>query len=451
MLTCERAAAVLRGLHQNALVCETEEIEELLGHALAIEADPEDLAMLSWLQPVVREFTRREVGDPLAIPGLEEWLGKINKDLASDWYRMTTGAAERARREQDKVVIRRALGLLRDPALVQALRKVVADAQQILPGAPWVTCSQLGVEQYALTVKGHRLLRSLTVRLERYAKTSLKSFLHSFEKTATKMRAFGTEISTLAHNVGFVKKNREQVIIGLAKSGVPAGNALGAYHAALGQLKAPDVAVTCARNAATFGSPALAAHRLQLAQTALRQAGYPNTPIAMGAAKSLLAFNPPAAGIPRFGELMKRLEQAFGRSEMLFKFAARLMPAGGEPAEAMQRVAAATQLLNQTPSRVVRVSDYRACAVALGAMAKTLESMPTLVKRFRDIEQHLSQTGISAAADVEADALECVGCPGTPAEVVDTMSVLIEQLSEGRQPVRGDVAVAAAFAKRFAY
>jgi hypothetical protein len=217
------------------------------------------------------------------------------------------------------------------------------------------------------------------------------------------------------------------------------------------ELLSLGLAIEADPDDATFGSPAHAADRLRMAQTALRNAGYPNTPIAMGAAKSLLGFNPPAAGIPRFNDFMQRLQQTFGQSEVLFKFAARLMPAGGQPAEVMKRVTAAALLLSQMPSSISRVSDYCGCAVALGAMAKTLESMPELVKRFREVEQHLVQGNISAAANVEADALECIGCPGSPAEVVDTMSVLIEQLAQGRQPVRGDVAIAAAFAKRFAY
>ncbi len=451
MMTSERAATVLRGLHQNALVCEAEEIDELLALGLAIEADPEDLAMLGWLQPVVRELTRLDVGDPNAVPALQELLVRTNNDLSSDWYRMTTSAASRARREADKVAIQRALGLLRDPPLVQALRKLVLDMQQMAPHAPWVSYPQLGVEQYAITVKGHRVLRSLMVRLERFAKVPFKSFLHSFDKVATKMRAFGTEVMTLSNNIGYVRKNREHVVIGLVKTGVPAGHALGAYHSAMSHTQAPDTAVTCARHAATFGGPGHAAMRLRMAQLALRQAGYPDTPIAMGAAKSLLPFNPPQAGIPRFTELMRRLEQAFGRSEMLFKHTARLMPASGEPAEIVHRVVSAAKLLEQFPSHVRRASDYRIAATALGAMARSVDGLPELVRRFRELEHRLVSADISKPDVVEADALECIGCAGTPAEVVDTVLVLIDQLTEGHRPERGHVAIAAAFAKRFAY
>ena len=47
------------------------------------------------------------------------------------------------------------------------------------------------------------------------------------------MRAFSTEVATLSQNIGYVKKNREQVVIGLVKTGAPAKQALGVYQAAL--------------------------------------------------------------------------------------------------------------------------------------------------------------------------------------------------------------------------
>lgn len=451
MLTCERAGAVLSGLEKNALACEAEEIEELLALGLAVECDPEDLAVLGWLQPVVREMTRHNVGDPQVIGLLEEQLAKTNKDLTSDWYRMTTGRATIEQREQDKVQIQRALGLLRDPHLVEQLRKILEAQQQLGPNTPWVACAALGVEHYAITMKGRRLLRALGVRIARFQGVGFKSFVHSYDKTANKMRAFGSEIATLSNNIGFVKKNREQVVIGLAKTGVPASHALGAYHAALHQVQAPDVAVTCARNVKAFGSPQHAAQRLHLAKKALLGAGYPNIPIAMGAAKSLLAFSPPESGVPRFRELMQRLEQVFGRTEQNYKYTTRLMPGSGSPAELVKRVTVALHLLRQTPSRVSGQRDFGPSATALASMVKTDDALPDLVRRFRELETLLVQGGISLPSHVEGDALECVACPGTPAEVVDTVSGLIEQIAPNRQPQRGDVAIAASFAKRFAY
>lgn len=452
MLTSERVAAVLGGLEQNALACEAEEMDEILALGLAVEADPDDMAILRWLQPVVREFTRVDLGSPGVVAALEEWLAKTNKDLSSDWYRMTTGRAERERREGDKVSLQRALGLVRDAPLMQSLGKIAADSQRVAPGAGWVTCPPLGVELYAITTRGRSVLRSLAVRLERFAQAPIKSFLHAFDKTQAKMRTFGGQVTTLAQNIGYVKKNREQVIIGLVKTGAPVGHALGAYHTAMRATDAPEVAVTCARNAATFGSPAHAAQRLELAKLALRQAGYPDTPIAMGVAKALLPYNPPAAGIPRFTELMRHLAQSFGHVEFVYKLAARVMPAAGEPPEVARRVFVALDLLQRIPGPASNtVTAQQMAAAALGAMARSQEALPELVKRLREIERRLVANQIAGTEHALADALECVACPGTPSEVVDTMVVLLDQLAQGRTPERGDVAIAAAFAKRFAY
>ena len=84
-------------------------------------------------------------------------------------------------------------------------------------------------------------------------------------------------------------------------------------------------------------------------------------------------------------------------------------------------------------------------------MVKTQDAIPPIVARFRQIEAELVRAGISVMHNVEADALECVRCPGTPQEVVATVSAILTQLAAGRQSERADVAIAVAFAKRFAY
>ena len=84
-------------------------------------------------------------------------------------------------------------------------------------------------------------------------------------------------------------------------------------------------------------------------------------------------------------------------------------------------------------------------------MVKTQDQIPEIVGRFRHIEAELVRAGISAIHNVEAHALECIACPGTPQEVVATVSALLTQLASGRQPEPSDVAIAVAFAKRFSY
>ena len=156
-MNCQRAAIVLRGLEKNELVVTSEEIEELLKLGIAVEADPEDLATLTWLRPVVREHARTEIGDPNAIPTLSRVLRQTEEELKKDWYRMKASKEEIAQREASRVAMRRALVFLGSPHIIAPLMKVLADAPLVAPDVRYVCCPQLGIEHYALTHKGWRI------------------------------------------------------------------------------------------------------------------------------------------------------------------------------------------------------------------------------------------------------------------------------------------------------
>ncbi|MFO0741493.1 MAG: hypothetical protein U0270_36690 [Labilithrix sp.] len=457
MMNCERAAVVLRGLEKNELVVTSEEIEELLKLGIVVEAMPDDLATLAWLRPIVREHANTDVGDPNAVPTLSRVLRATEEELKKDWYRIKTSKEELARREASRVAMRRALVYLSDPRLVTPLVKLVVDAQQVAPETRYVCCPQLGVEHYAMTHKGWRIRRSLRVRMERFGSMPLAKFVHSFDKSEAKMRAFSEEVRTLSTGLGYVRKNREQVVIGLVKSGAPTAAALDAYRMGINSALTPDVAVTCTRNASRFGSPQAAAARLRDAEAALLGAGFPATPIVLGTAKSLLAFDPVTKGLQRYVELMNGLTRLFvgvGRGappEIYFKYAARLMSATGMPAQIIERVAAATDLLRRSNVLDVSCRDPQAIAIAIAAMVPKTEALGELVNRFAAVKHELLRAGVTVPHHADNDALECVACPGSPHEVVDTVGTLMRQLAAGRQPERGDVAIAASFAKRFAY
>lgn len=452
-MNCNRAAVVLRGLEKGELDVTFDEIEELLQLGLAVEADPDDLLTLQWLAPVVREFAGgMSPADPYAAQALSQTLRETEEELKKDWYRMKTSKEVLAQREEHRVRMRRALATLGDRVQMSALAKLANDARSLAPGARYHACQPLGDEGYALTHKGWRVRRALKIRLERFGDTPLKTFVATLTKIETKMQTFAGDVATLDRGIGWVKKNREQIVIGLAKVGGPASHALGQYQAARSNAHMPDVAVTCARNAGTYGNSLNAADMLRRAEHALRQAGFPNTPIVVGAAKSLLAWNPPSAGVPRFVEILRHLEPLFGRSDMNFKFTARLMPAQGQAPELARRVSHAGTLLAGAPRQFQTFgNDPRATAVALASMVKDDAALAALVTRFRQIEHELVRSGVSTPHNTEAHALECVACPGTPYEVVDTVGLLVEQIATGRRPQPGDVAVAVAFAKRFAY
>lgn len=455
-MNCERAAIVLRGLEKNQLEVTSEEVEELLKLEIVVEAMPDDLATLTWLRPIVQEFAHTEVGDPTAVQTISRVLRETEEELKKDWYRLKTSKEEIARREASRVNMRRALVFLSDPRLLTPLMKLVVNARNVAPDTQYVACPQLGSEFYGLTHKGWRIRRGLRVRMERLAAIPFAKFVMSFDKNEAKMRAFSDEVRALSTGIGYVRKNREQVVIGLMKSGAPAQAALDAYRGGVTNGRSPDVAVTCTRNASRFGSPAAAAARLREAEGALLGAGFPGTPLVLGTAKSLLAFDPVSRGLSRYLELMNGLRGLYGFArinppEVFFKYTARLMAATGLPAQIIPRVAMARDLLQRANALDASCRDPQAMAVAIAAMVPKPEALADLVQRFAAVKHELLRAGVSVPHHVDNDALECVACPGNPHEVVDTVGTLMRQLAAGRQPERGDVAIAATFAKRFAY
>ena len=134
-LTCDRALAIIDALGTGRLQVTAEEIEELLARALAVEAEPEDIALVGWLETTVRELLEQSSAAPGALMGLEELLRKADHDLRSDWYRMTTGRTELDRREAERVTVRRALGLMRDPAVQATLARIAQQSAIIAPAS----------------------------------------------------------------------------------------------------------------------------------------------------------------------------------------------------------------------------------------------------------------------------------------------------------------------------
>ncbi len=459
-MNCQRASIVLRALATDRLVVTSEEIEELLGLGLAVEADPEDLASLHWLCAVTREHAGVDVDDPNAPAALARVLQQTEEELKSDWYRIKTSKEELARRETARIAMRRALAFLSDRIALEPLLKAAADARTLAPGIGWVACPALGIEHYALTVKGERVERTLRSRLQRFAETPFSKFVLTAVKHDTKMRDFAEEIRTLQSTIGFVKKNPEQVVIGLAKTGLPASQVIGSYRESMKRGVPPAAAVTCARNAAQFGNVHNAAKRLGDAEAALLGAGYPGDPVVMGAAKSLLGFEPLSKGVARFQAIMKEIERTFGREavlstfghsrDILFKMTARLMTASGLPKEVVARVVLTLDLMARTPG-LLSLRGKHQIAVGLAAMARDPKAVPELVTRYQAVLRSLVAAGLSTSEDAPTDALECVACPGTPQEVAETVAALAQEIAPGRPPRRDEVAIAVAFAKRFAF
>jgi hypothetical protein len=294
-----------------------------------------------------------------------------------------------------------------------------------------------------------------SLRADRFADQPLSAFMKQFDKTEAKMDAFSGDIALLNANVGHVKKNPHQIVIGLAKSGMAPAEAIGTYRASMKANGAPDVAVTLTRDAAQ-GGPQAAAKKLAAAEAALRKAGFPNSPEIAGAAKTLLAFEPVDTGVHRFVAIVNAVLGAGytqGRLDIAIKCTARLMSAHGTPAEVVNRVLWAIDSLRKRPTRVTQI-DEPMLATALASMVREAKDVDPLVERFRALEAELVRARVSLPTTACSHALECVACTGTPVEVVDTVASLAIQVAtkSGRQtPNNADVAVAVSFAKRFAY
>lgn len=447
-LTCDRALAILTELRNGLLNVTAEEIEELLAADLAVEADPEDLALVQWIEATCQNLVRHPCTAPAAVSDLQDILRQADKDLSSDWYRMTTGRAELTRREQERVTVRRALGYLGDPSIVALIARISQQGRVVAKGARYVPCAALGIEVYAITRKAGAVARALQPRLARFAGTPLKAFLASWAKVDAKMQAFAAEIHAIDGGIGYVKKNRHQVVIGLTKAGLPSAQAVGMYTSAHGSVGNPSDAVTLTRNAQQFGGPQKAAKRLKAAESALRKAGFPMTPIVVGTAKSLLMFEPIDKGMHRYVALKRALDKQLGTTEQNFKFTARLMPAAGEPNDVVQRVAVAADALqrNRGPQR----GDVSAAAVALASMVRNPAQIAEAVARLRDLSQRLVSAGLANGEEATDLALECLACPGSPEEVVATVRSLAFHVSRGGERNPGHTAIAVAFAKRFA-
>jgi hypothetical protein len=448
MMTGSRAALVLRGLEKNQLTAEAHEIDELLKRGMAVEAFPEQLRDLGRLCALRDEFFEYLAQHPFSREAMVQALADVERKLKDEWYRLRTAKARLQEHERHRVELRWALGLLSDPAEQAALRRIMEDARLLEQGTNYVACASLGSEVYAITQLGMRVRAELKLRLARFGEAPFASFLKAFEKTDAKMTSLGDEIAKLSYHVGHVRKNKDQVVIGLVKSGLPANQALAAYHESMQHTFAPDVAVTCTRSAVAFGGTAIAAQMLQRATQALYSEGFPHTPIVSGAAKSLLAWNPPESAAPRFVELFRGVNQLDPRrGDARYKLTARLMPAFGWPREVIARVVRAGHLLAASPPAT---GDALKVGVALASMVKSDDQLPALVERYLAIARELVRSGLSHPSAVEDHALECVACAGTPDEVVASVRALCRKLA-GQRGLGDPMAVAVAFAKRFAY
>ncbi len=457
-MKCGRAHQILLALSRGVVEGDARELGELEKHGLVLGLDGPSLEALGRYQTLIDRHPDSFAGAPQQIEALGALIAELDRRLRSEWHRRWAKPEELAREEDDRVWAKRLRGLLLTPRAAALLGET--SRHRAGAASPAAGRHDLGATTYALTNDGLAALAALGPRLPRYGPYEVGAFLKPFRKATSKMGAFAAQAGQLRQGVGDVPKGREQVLATLLKAGLSPAQVAAGYRRAFEGARGltphdpkgktiPHVAALLLRNAAEgrHHDVARSARALARARTAMLQAGHPGSPVALGAAKALLAYDPPEAGLPRFNELVRWLGQ-FAPGERAYKLVVRLMPARGEPAELVGRAArlAAQPRLAQG-GRSTPVHDV---AVALVAMTPDDREADELVGRYADVAAAFAARGVQGARASEL-ALACLGCPGAPAEIVALVFELAHALGPGPGPGDEALALAASFARRFAY
>ncbi len=461
MLTCDRAFTLLLSLEKGDLgqagvppATLAAELAELEKTGLVVSANPGALQFhrtIEWVCSEV-EVGRRPGDEASTISELHQHLSKLEAELKSEAHRSFTSAGVLEKEHEKCVRLRGALSLLCSHWLPPELARASALVAALPPRGSPISVQGLP-DVYSITRRGADALRRLNVR---FTGKPLFEFLKGFNKSQQAMEAFVRDVRVIQQGIGPVPKMKEQVIIGLLKSGKPAPQAVGAFQVALGQLgyqsqdpkgkMRPHRAVAAVRNE-NLGSPRSLEQRLSDMGRALVQAGLRPDPSLEGAAKSLLPF-PPQEGLSRFVEIFRRLQPHVRTLPDIYRMTARLMSAPGTPDEIARRVQAASSYLGAAggPSW----GGVTMNAAALACTVSTLQDVNPLCDKYLGIVRGLTEQRLCSGQDAAVVALDALSARGTPQEIV----VLIQKLAmniSGDRPGLDDIKIAAAFAKRFAF
>jgi hypothetical protein len=458
-----RAHQLLLSLGNGALLGDTKELDELEKLGLLLHLDAHALEALGRYDAIrARHPKLFDDATPLSASALGALASQLDLRLRSDWHRSLASAATIAHEEEERIWAKRLRGMLLSPPSAERLNR--ANRARTEAASPLAARRDLGPSLYALSAEGRNVMLALGPRLGRYGEHELVAFLKPFRKSSAKMTEFGRAVDSLRAGVGPVPKGREHVLATLLKADVRPEHLAAAYQQAIGGARklertdykgklAPHTAALFVRQAAAerHFDVGRAAQTIAQARSLLLQAGHPNTPTALGAAKSLLAFQPPEKGLPRFQELIQRMQRAGVQGEPLYKFVVRLMPAQGTPAELVARAAALTTAPAQQARRhALRSGSLDEVAVAVVAMARNSQDDARLAERLSALEQGFASAGLDGGSTLRL-ALSCVGCPGSPAEVIALVYDLARTIAHSPKLNAEVLSLAASFARRFAY
>lgn len=372
---------------------------------LAISLDPADARRAAELDELESRYGLLDAN------ALKRKLDGLTRDLRSDMHRMLSFKTTIQQQEKDRGLVKRLIPLVSDPeqnARLQAARLAFAE---LGPGR--LQC---------LSVKGRRLLPALRARIGRFGQEPLAAFLKVFQKSESRMESLKSRVDALKNELWSVERGREDVVVGLLKSGLEPADAIrrwkSACAAGLPHDKAREIAHLATSTVRLAGTRDVAetAERQRAMIARLRENGLPYGPVLRGAARAVLAYEGSDA-VQRFTALFHAFHGHVGDPTACLRHAARMMALPGEPAELVDRCAKIAEL---------RGVSLDALAVALASYVTPELPPDGAIERFGAIGAALVRAG--AFEKVPDAIVDLVPCKGTPEEIAAVVQQFVTHL-----------------------
>lgn len=453
-MRCDEVLALLGDLSRGANRAQPPQIRFLLDRGLVTLLDPYFLEIYRLALDEAGAEGARMPLPALLDPGkFQIRLRALEHDLRSDLHRATTGAARLWEEERTRSRLRMLVGVLGDPALAPRLAETVQQAAA-LGKAPLVPCAGLPF-LLALTPLGQQAGSSLYERRARFAQKPFDEFYKQFKKSEDKLDALARSAAWLTEAVGPVPRNKHQIVVGLIKSGLPPEQAASAFqqgmrHNRLGTKNEPPHLATALVRSAAQQRHELAAEARRLAEAAaLLTRRFGDSPTTRGAAKTLLPFADLQQGLARLVQLRDGAMELRLDTEESLKAASRLMGvADATPRDLLLRLRSALRELSQGPLR----QHPRARAVAV-AIAATAPDAAATHRRLLALLAAYQARPLPPGAEPLDLALDSLGCPGEPPEVVSTVVHAAARFAAQQRSAVGPshLATACAFARQITF
>lgn len=457
-MKCSEALTILSHLTQRQVTAHPQHLQELCRAELVFEIDPALLELADAFIWAIDAFGMSSAPPhSLLDPSwLQIRLDEIEGKLTSGFSRGFSRKATIWSWEQRRAKLRALIGALSYSHVHEAFMRAVRIKPLLGPTPMLAVAADQRV--YAIALRGHRLLGALSVRQARYQNEALHTFMKRFMKSEMQIRRLKDAATVIDMGIGEVPKARGQIIIGLIKSGLAPDDAVRTYQQGkdlanwVPYKEQPAMAVNYVRGAPQLGGPQRVASKMAELMRLVQRAG-----LGGGAdgdkriARALLGVPNPAAGLERAKELLWTLQHTSPRYDGdVFKATARLLSTPGTPKELAIRLAFITNALRKRqPSHFVIHRDDAALSLAAAMTQSGAEQ--AVVERFLAIYAELERQRIPPGTNIHELAALLAPHPGTPTELVHTLSTAAISVSNESTPTPADYAFAASFIKRFLY